>query len=109
MMKVTFLAIYLMSYLMVVVMQSEILSESLLTTIVRDLPSTTVLILFVWLTNKQFHRGMDMMGDHLKDLNVILEQCIKKRNLDEKIQETDLKLSELERLLEDLKKKQLNE
>lgn len=44
--------------------------------IARDLPSTAVLILFVWVVNRQFTAAIDLLRQHLSDVSKILERCI---------------------------------
>ena len=44
--------------------------------IARDLPSTAVLILFVWVVNRQFTAAIDLLRQHLADVSKLLDRCI---------------------------------
>lgn len=44
--------------------------------VAKDLPSTAVLILFVYVVNKQFSLAIELIRQHLADINKLLEKCI---------------------------------
>lgn len=52
--------------------------NDILLAIARDLPSTAVLILFVYVVNKQFGQAIELIRQHLQDVNRLLERCISK-------------------------------
>ena len=76
--------------------------EEIAVTIIRDLPSTAVLILFVWFTSKQFQQAIDLIGDHLKEINKLMEICMKSANLSEKERDIDRKLHTFAAVVEQL-------
>lgn len=52
--------------------------NELLLAIARDLPSTAVLILFVYVTSSQYKEALALLRDHLKDISALLEKCLDK-------------------------------
>lgn len=76
--------------------------EDIVITVVRDLPSTAVLILFVWFTSKQFQQAIKLISEHLKEINKILELCMRSAHLNEKEKEIDRKLHTLSKVLSDI-------
>ena len=75
--------------------------EDIVIAIIRDLPSTAVLVLFVWFTSKQFQQAIVLIGEHLKEINKLLESCIRGTHLSEKEKEIDRKLHHLSQLMSD--------
>jgi len=61
--------------------------EEFLYQIARDLPSTGVLLLLLYLVNQQFGQGMAMLTKQMEDTNELLRRCIdgknQRRNQDE--------------------------
>lgn len=61
--------------------------EEFLYQIARDLPSTGVLLLLLYLVNQQFGQGMVMLTKQMEDTNELLRRCIdgknQRRNQDE--------------------------
>jgi len=61
--------------------------EEFLYQIARDLPSTGVLLLLLYLVNQQFGQGMVMLTKQMEDTNELLQRCIdgknQRRNQDE--------------------------
>lgn len=51
--------------------------NELLLAIARDLPSTAVLILFVYVTSSQYKEALALLRDHLKDISALLADCLK--------------------------------
>ncbi len=78
--------------------------EEIIVQVVRDLPSTAVLILFVYMTNKQFRVAMAMMSEHLADINKILESCLAARNVDHMEKTLEVKISEVDKLLSQIER-----
>ena len=78
--------------------------EDIIIAVVRDLPSTAVLILFVWFTSKQFSQITNLLSQHLKEINKLLEQCIGSRNLVEREKELDHKLDQVGEMLQDARR-----
>lgn len=76
--------------------------EDVAIAVIRDLPSTAVLILFVWFTSKQFQQAITLISEHLKEINKILEICMKSANLSEKEKDIDRKLHTFARVVEEL-------
>lgn len=105
-MVVTILVLRVTTY---IVQGVDLGMEELTVTLVRDLPGTAVLILFVWLTNKQFSKAVDMISDHLKEINAILEQCVKKANLDERMKDVELKMFKVDDLMDRAKERARNQ
>jgi len=54
--------------------------EEFLYQIARDLPSTGVLLLLLYLVNQQFGQGMAMLTKQMEDTNELLRRCIDGRN-----------------------------
>ena len=50
--------------------------QEIILALAKDLPSTAILILFLYLTNRQFERLLTMLAGHLRQLNSLLEKCI---------------------------------
>ena len=69
--------------------------EDVIIAVVRDLPSTAVLILFVWATNRQYQNAMELLSNHMNHINEILQSCIEGQQLTERGEE----LRELEKIL----------
>ena len=78
--------------------------EEIIIAIVRDLPSTAVLILFVWFTSQQFKQITNLLSEHLKDINKLLEQCLKQREADEREKDLDRKLAKMHSWMEHFEK-----
>jgi len=76
--------------------------EEIAIAVIRDLPSTAVLILFVWITSKQFQQAIALISDHLKEINKILEICMKSANLSEKEKDIDRKLHTFAKVLDEI-------
>lgn len=61
--------------------------EEFLYQIARDLPSTGVLLLLLYLVNQQFGQGMAMLTKQMEETNELLRRCIdgknQRRNQDE--------------------------
>lgn len=82
--------------------------EELILTIVKDLPSTAVLILFVWFTSKQFNRAIDLIAQHLKDINRLLEQCLRVKETSELEKDLDRRMAKITALMEHFKNGRIN-
>lgn len=54
--------------------------NELIIAIARDLPSTAVLLLFLWQTGKQFDRLTGALESHLAELSRLLGDCINSDN-----------------------------
>jgi urease accessory protein UreF len=78
--------------------------EEIIIAIVRDLPSTAVLILFVWFTSKQFHQITYLLSEHLKDINKLLEACLTERERDEREKEMGRQLAKMQSWMEHFEK-----
>lgn len=61
--------------------------EEFIYQIARDLPSTGVLLLLLYLVNQQFGQGMAMLTKQMEETNELLRRCIdgknQRRNQDE--------------------------
>jgi hypothetical protein len=56
--------------------------EDFTISIIRDLPSTALLIIFVWHVAKQFDSAIKLIDAHLRQQNELLRDCIKSRKSD---------------------------
>lgn len=74
--------------------------EDLLAGVIRDLPSTGILVLFVWFVSKQFTQALEMLKQHLDQLNSLIEQCIKSKDIEEKEREIEKQMAKLEVMLQ---------
>lgn len=54
--------------------------NDLMLALAKDLPSTAVLLLFLWQTGKQFDRLTSALENHLAELSRLLGDCIKSDN-----------------------------
>lgn len=79
--------------------------EEIILSVVRDLPSTGILILFVWFTSKQFNKIVEMLGEHLAQINKIMEQCIRSKNVEEQEKRLEVKLHEADHMIDTLRAK----
>ncbi len=50
--------------------------NELILALAKDLPSTAVLLLFLWQTGKQFDRLVSALESHLAELSRLLGECI---------------------------------
>lgn len=73
--------------------------EEVIVTIVRDLPSTAVLILFVSFVSKQFQQTTKLLADHLENLNKLIAKCIESKDLDEKERKIERNIAKLETMM----------
>lgn len=73
--------------------------EEIIIAVVRDLPSTAILILFIWFVAKQFNSATQMLSSHLEQLNKLIETCIRSKDIEEKEIELDRKIVKLEAML----------
>ena len=48
--------------------------------LLRDLPSTGILVMFVWFVGKQFNLAIDMLKEHLTQLNRMIETCLEEKD-----------------------------
>ncbi len=53
--------------------------EEIVANIVKELPSTGLLILFVWFVGKQFDLAMKLLTDHLNQLNGLIANCMESK------------------------------
>ncbi len=51
--------------------------NDVLLAIARDLPSTAVLILFVYVTSMQYREALTLLKEHLEDISNLLAECLK--------------------------------
>lgn len=73
--------------------------EDLATGILRDLPSTALLLIFIYYVSKQFDRALNLLSNHLDQLNALIRECIKSKDLDEKEREIQNQISKLETMI----------
>ena len=59
--------------------------EAIVSDIVKELPSTGILILFVWFVGKQFDVALKLLADHLEQLNKLIESCMERKKNDEEM------------------------
>lgn len=85
-------------------MRRYIKMENIIIAIVKDLPSTAVLILFVWFTSKQFQQITTLLSEHLKDINKLLEQCLAERERDEREKAMDRQLQKMQSWMDHFEK-----
>lgn len=56
--------------------------EELFLALAKDLPSTAILLLMLWLVNKQFTQVLDAVDRHLESVNKLLATCIDQNKKD---------------------------
>lgn len=54
--------------------------NDVLLAIARDLPSTAVLILFVYVTSMQYREALTLLKEHLEDISNLLAECLKSKD-----------------------------
>lgn len=54
--------------------------NDVLLAIARDLPSTAVLILFVYVTSMQYREALALLKEHLEDISNLLAECLKSKD-----------------------------
>lgn len=54
--------------------------NDVLLAIARDLPSTAVLILFVYVTSMQYREALTLIKEHLEDISNLLAECLKRKD-----------------------------
>lgn len=50
--------------------------EEILLSLIKELPSTGLLVLFLWFVGKQFDTAMKLLKEHLDQLNALIKGCI---------------------------------
>ena len=84
--------------------------EEALVVVMRELPSTGILALFLYMVFKQFdsslrlistefNHGVEMMREHLQELNRMLAYCIQKNDLSTAVRRTNERMAEFESFL----------
>lgn len=78
--------------------------EDIIIAVVRDLPSTAILILFVWFTSKQFSEITTLLSQHLKDIHKLLEQCLNVREVTDEQKEMKRMLGKMQSWMDHFEK-----
>ena len=77
--------------------------EEIILNLLRDLPSTGLFVLFIFMINKQFRQALNMLTAHLDQLNGLIASCLKSKDMDEKERALDRKIARMEGLLSQAK------
>lgn len=80
--------------------------EEIIVAVAKEVPTTAVLILFVYLVNAQFERAIDLITKHLSGVVSLIEICINSHNKDDSNVELELKLTKLLNELSDIRERQ---
>lgn len=78
--------------------------EEVIIAVIRDLPSTAILILFILFVSRQFRSATEMLSDHLHQLNQLIAKCMQTKEIEEKERKIDRKLDRMAIMLARLEK-----
>ena len=54
--------------------------DELILALAKDLPSTAVLLLFVYVTSMQYREALTLLKEHLEDISNLLAECLKSKD-----------------------------